>query len=110
MAHYMTINYNNKFEMFREDVLDRLICIIKTINDNNIPTQINYNKLLQNLINDFKLKDILIIINLLAHDKFIKENIELYAISMKYCNEIIDNQYIKNIMTFERKNTKEKID
>ncbi len=116
MAHYNAVNIplglNNhyKYEIFREDVIDRLICIVKLINSNNIPTQIDYNKLLQNLINNFKLKDILVIINLLAHDKFIKENIEIYNIAIKYCNEIIDNEIIVNIMPLDKKNIKEKTD
>jgi hypothetical protein len=117
MAHYHTINYTNtnantnyKYEIFREDVIDRFICIVKMINDNNIPTQINYNNLLENIIADFKLNKILIIINLLAHDKFIKENFELYNISMTYCNEIINNELIKNIIPFDKHKTKEKID
>jgi hypothetical protein len=110
MAHYHTINYNYKYEIFREDVVDRFICIVKMINDNNIQTQINYNKLLENLIADFKLNKILIIINLLAHDKFIKDNLESYNITMIYCNEIINNEIIKNIMPFDKHKTKEKID
>jgi hypothetical protein len=65
---------------------------------------------LENIIADFKLNKILIIINLLAHDKFIKENLELYNISMIYCNEIINNDIIKNIMPFDKQKTKEKID
>ena len=103
-----TLNY--KYEIFREDVIDIFISIVKFIDDKNIPTQINYKNLLNNLCDDFKMQKVLIIINLLAHDKFIKHDLELYNISIKYCNEILNNEIIKNSVPFVKAKMKEKTD
>jgi hypothetical protein len=102
------------FKLFREDVIDRFSCIYKSITREEIPISFNYIKLLNNIIIDFRLNNIIIMIQSLLNDKAISDNIEIYKTTIKYCNEIMENDIIKatveNINDLYKYSNKEKND
>jgi hypothetical protein len=90
-------NYNNiQLITFREDVFDRFNSIIKSINDDKIKTDFNYNDILKDLYKDFKLINIIRLINTIACDNEFKKSHQSYKIALNYCNEIMENNIIKN--------------
>lgn len=98
-----------QFIAFREDVFDRFNSIIKSINDDNINTQFDYNDNIKELHKDFKLYTIIKFINNLANDNEFKKHHHNYKIALTYCDEIMENNIIKNIFT-QKKISKEKIE
>jgi hypothetical protein len=90
-----THNYSNiQLILFREDVFDRFNSIIKSINKEKIKTDFNYNEILKCLYNDFKLIDIIRLINTISSDNEFKKSHNSYKIALKYCNEIMENPII----------------
>jgi hypothetical protein len=87
-----TNNYNNiQFIAFREDVFDRFNSIIKFINDDRINTDFNYNDILKDLYKDFKLINIIRLINTIKYDNEFKKSHICYKLALNYCDEIIEN-------------------
>jgi len=96
-------NYNNYSQMqlilFREDVFDRFNSIIKSINEEKTKTDFNYNEILKSIYKDFKLINIIRLINTIACDKEFKKSHNSYKIALHYCNEIMENNIIKNSLS-----------
>ena len=108
----MNIEYNKlQFMIFREDVLDCIYSIVKSIEEDNIQTNINYKEYLTNLYKDFKLYMIIKFINDIANDNEFKTHKKTYQIALNYCNDIIENNIIKKFISSENINSnKEKVE
>ena len=79
-----------KFQIFREEVLDRLECITSYIVSKKLYTKNKYNNLYKQLIDNFTINNIMLIIVALTNDKELKEdNMQIYEIGVQYCNEIM---------------------
>jgi hypothetical protein len=100
-----------KFAIFREDVLDCFHSIIKSIEDENIQTNFNYNELMDDLLNDFKLYNIVKFINELSKDNEFKKHKNAYKIALTYCNEIMENDIINDSLNYSSNySNKEKVE
>ncbi len=100
--------FNNKFSkiqftMFREDVLDCFHSIIKSIEDDKIQTKYNYNEIMHELLNDFKLINIIKFINDLSSDDEFRKHKKTYNVALTYCNEIMENDIIKKLLSNKEK-------
>jgi hypothetical protein len=92
--------------IFREDVLDSFLSIVKSIEEDKIKTSINYRDLLNIIYHDFKLYNIIHFINEVANDEQFKKHKNAYTSALTFCDEIMENNIIKNIF----KEHKKKID
>jgi hypothetical protein len=98
-----THNYSNiQLIIFREDVFDRFDSIIKSINEEKIKTDFKYNEILKDLYKDFKLINIIRLINTIACDNEFKKSHNSYKIALNYCNEIMENTIIKNSISKQK--------
>ncbi len=97
-------NYYNNTQLmaFREDVFDRFNSIIKSINEEKIKTEFNYNEILKDLYKDFKLVNIIRLINTIACDNEFKKSQNSYKIALVYCEEIMDNSIIKKSISKQK--------
>jgi hypothetical protein len=95
-----------QLSIFREDVLDCFLSIVKSIKEDNIKTNINYRDLLTVIYNDFTLNNIITFINEVANDNKFKQHKIAYKSALTFCDEIMENNIIKNIF----KEHKKKID
>lgn len=79
-----------KFQLFREEVLDRLECITSYIVSKKLYTKNKYNMMYKQLIENFNINNIMLLIVALTNDKELKEdNMQIYEIGIQYCNEIM---------------------
>ena len=92
--------------IFREDVLDSFLSIVKSIEEDKIKTNINYRDLLNIIYHNFKLYNIIHFINEVANDEQFKKHKIAYTSALTFCDEIMENNIIKNIF----KEHKKKID
>jgi hypothetical protein len=95
----------NEFISLREDIFDRFYSIVKSIEEENIKTNIEYQKYLKLLLQDFKLYTIMLFINELTNDIEFKKYYNSYKIALNYCEEIYNR-----IKDFEQNLIKKKID
>jgi hypothetical protein len=102
MDYEITLD-KNTFMAFREDVLDCFHSIIKSIEDDKIQTNVNYNNIMNLLINDFKLYTIMIFINELTNDKEFKKHYNSYKVALDFCDEIMEKNIIKNKLNYYKK-------
>ena len=82
--------------------------ILSDPTDEKINTDFNYNEILKSLYKDFKLINIIRLINTITYDKEFKKSHNSYKIALNYCNEIMENTIIKN--SFEKSLSKQKVD
>jgi hypothetical protein len=111
--HYYKIDTSAyHFQIFREDVIDRFICIYKCIQKYEIPISFNYMTLLNEILIDFRLNNIITMINSLVNEPAIRNYVDIYETTIKYCNEIMENDIIKatmvNMKDLKKYNEKEK--
>ncbi len=94
----MEIDNSDKYNVlaFREDVLDIFHSIIKTIDEENIQTNVNYKNIMKSLLEDFKLYTIMMFINELTNDKEYKKHYNSYKIALNFCDELMEKEIIKN--------------
>jgi hypothetical protein len=92
-----------QFSIFREDVLDSFISIVKSIKEDNIKTNINYNDLLTIIHNNFTINNIITFINEVANDTQFKQHKISYKSALTFCDEIMENNIIKNIFREHKK-------
>jgi hypothetical protein len=103
--NYFDKNYFDKYNFmaFREDVLDCFHSILKSIEEENIQTNVDYNNLMKSLKNDFKFYTIMMFINELTNDKEFKKHYTSYKIALNYCDEIMEKNIIKNKLNYYKK-------
>jgi hypothetical protein len=89
----------------REDIFDRFHSIVKSIEDDNIKTNIDYQKYFKLLLEDFKLYTIMLFINELTNDSEFRKHYNSYKIALNYCEEIYNR-----IKDFEKNIINKKID
>ena len=96
----ITQNSTLKFQLFREDVLDRMECITSYIVNKKLYTKNKYNILYKQLIDNFTINNIMQLIVALTNDKELKEdNSRIYEIGLQYCNEIMEMENMIENMT-----------
>ena len=79
-----------KFQLFREDVLDRLKDITTYIVSKKLYTKNKYDNLYNQLFDNFNINNIMQLLVALTNDKELKEdNMQIYEIGVQYCNEIM---------------------
>ncbi len=84
-----------KFALFREDVIDYFSCILSELKKNNIKSKNNYEKRVQKIVKEFRLRTILKTISYLIHDKAILKIPQLYISVFNTCNDIIGTEIMQ---------------
>ncbi len=93
----------NTVVAFREDVLDCFYSIIKSIKDENINTNVNYNNIMKALLTNFNINTIMLFIHEISNDNEFKKHNNSYKIALNYCDEIMEKNIIKNILNHYKK-------
>ena len=73
----------------REEILDRIIDIVISIKKLNIPLQVDYPAITNNLIHDFNKITVFNLIETMKRDSHLQANAPLYTIIQDYSNDII---------------------